>query len=95
MITPFTSPEVWSPQDLANTSWRMSVLDCAEQTAIIAQANRLVSQGDTNAGASNWVSCNPAALRNLIPRVAHIRPALQRGVGFMLMRGFPFANMSS
>ncbi|WP_374348744.1 TauD/TfdA family dioxygenase [Chitinimonas sp.] len=93
--SPFASRSAWRAHDVADTGLWQWVLDSREQAAIIALGNWLAAQGTSDACVAPLVAAYPDALRELAPRMATIRQALQHGLGFTLMRGFPVQHLSA
>ncbi len=89
------SPAAWCAADVADQTQWVHPLSSQEQAAIVQLGNLLVAHGTGDAQVWSWVQANPSSLTLLAPRMVQVRQALQHGLGFVLMRGFPVHSMSA
>lgn len=90
----YAGPAAWRAADVAETQHWIRHLGPTEQAAIIELGQWLEALDATPADVAALPARNPVALRELRPLLAQVREALQNGLGFVLMRGFPIHAMS-
>ncbi|MDC6170558.1 TauD/TfdA family dioxygenase [Paucibacter sp. XJ19-41] len=93
-LAPYAGPAAWRAADVAHSQQWIRQLGPEERAGIIELGQWLEALGATAADVAGLPRRNPGALRELRPLLNEARTALQSGLGFVLMRGFPIDAMS-